>query len=47
MSLAIEKEEAIKVARELFYPKETIKAIRDAKTVYEINRALVNARKNG
>ena len=40
-----EREHAILVARQLFYPKETIEAIQNAKTTIELDRIMRDARR--
>lgn len=39
------KRMAIKTAKELFYPKQTIDQLHTAKTIAEIERIMVTARK--
>jgi hypothetical protein len=39
-----ERNHAILVARQLFYPKSTIEAIENAKTIFELDRIMRDAR---
>lgn len=41
-----ERTKAVRIARDLLYPLETITKIKNAKSVYEIDRILKDARGN-
>ena len=46
VDIKIRKREAVRVAKELLYPRYVISAIRSAMTISEIERIMIDARHN-